>query len=314
MVTRDYQEPEQTRLLWIYEGLTDYLDIVLSTRSGLCGEDDFIDMMALYVQDTRNSRGRAWRSLDDTAASFNLFDRSRSDGALRRRSGWEVYVEGALTWLEVDCIIREQTKGRRSLDDFCRRFFGGQSGPPTVKTYTFDDVVADLNAIAPYEWAAMLTQRVAETTDRPLTAVIERAGWKLAYDKTSSRMQEMAEREWLDATDFTASIGITVKEDGTITDVVPDEPADRAEIGPGMKIVAVNMRRFTTEVLRSALAASEDPEATLELLIENADYFRSYTLDYHDGDKYACLKRDESKPDLLSEIIKPQAGAKKKAD
>ena len=250
MVTRDYQEPERTRLLWIYEGLTDYLDIVLSTRSGLCSEDDFIDMMALYVQDTRNSRGRAWRPLDDAAASFSLFDRARSDGALRRRSGWEVYVEGALTWLEVDCIIREQSRGQRSLDDFCRRFFGGQSGPPTVKTYTFDDVVTDLNAVAPYDWARLLTERAAQTTEQPLTAGIERAGWKLVYDKTSSRMQEMAEREWLDATDFTASIGMTVKEDGTITDVVPDEPADRAGLAPGMKIVAVNMRRFTTEVLR----------------------------------------------------------------
>ncbi|HVP13332.1 MAG TPA: M61 family peptidase [Phycisphaerae bacterium] len=307
MTIKDYQDPERTRLLWVYEGLTDYLDIVLSARSGLCSEDEFLDTLAMYAQYTRNVRGRSWRPLQDTAVSFQLFDTARSDGATRRRSGWDVYVEGALIWLEVDCIIREETRNQRSLDDFCRRFFGGPDGPPTVKIYKFNDVVADLNAVAPYDWPELLDRRVRQTSNAPLVDGIERAGWKLAYDFTPSRMHEVSDREWLEATDLSASIGILVKDDGTIVDVVPDEAADRAGIGPGMKVVAVNERRFTPEVLRSAIAATAEGNSPLQLLMENADYFHSYPLDYNGGEKYPCLKRNKDKPDLLADIVKPRA-------
>ena len=81
--------------------------------------------------------------------------------------------------------------------------------------------------------------------------------------------------------------------------------AARAGIGPGMKLVAVNGRKFSKEVLGDALRAGKNSSAPLELLVENTEYYKTYKLDYHDGEKFPHLVRDETKPDLLSDIIKP---------
>lgn len=308
MITRDYQEPQKTRLLWVYEGLTDYLDMVLAARSGLCSADDFNDSLALYAQYVRNMRGRAWRPLDDTAAAFQTFDGDCSDWAAWRRAAWDVYDEGAMIWLEADCLIRGESKGRRSLDDFCRRFFGGANGTPSVKPYVLDDVIADLNAVVPYDWAGFFRQRTAEATNAAPLRGIELGGWRLAYGDAPSSLQQAWDAQWSGATDLSASIGLSVKDDGAVVDVIPGGPADRAGVAPGMNVLGVNMRRFTTDRLCSAIAAARDGQAPLELLVENADYLRVCELDYPEGEKYPRLERNQTKPDLLGEIIKPIGG------
>lgn len=308
MATKDFQEPQRTHLLWVYEGLTDYLGSVLTARSGLYSPEQFRDSLALNAQYASNSRGRSWRPLQDGAVAFHTFDSSRTDGSARRRGGWDVYVDGGLIWLEVDCLIRRQTQGRRSLDDFCRRFFGGPSGAPMVKPYTLDELAADLNAVAPYDWAKLFADRVTLPLEQPPLGGIELSGWRLTYADAPTELQNAWDQDWGDAADLSASIGLSVKNDGAVADVIPDEAADRAGIAPNMKIVAVNGRRFSTDVLRAAIAATGESDGRLELLAENADYFQTYTLDYHGGEKYPRLQRDDSKPDLLAEITKPLTG------
>ena len=72
-----------------------------------------------------------------------------------------------------------------------------------------------------------------------------------------------------------------------------------------MRLVAVNGRKFSKEVLGDALRAGQNSSTPLELLVENTEYYKTYKLDYHDGEKFPHLVRDETKPDLLSDIIKP---------
>jgi len=95
-----------------------------------------------------------------------------------------------------------------------------------------------------------------------------------------------------------------LKDDGLITDTVEGMPAPRVGIGPGMRLIAVNGKKFTAEGLRDALRDGKNSSAPLELLIENTDYYRTFKLDYHQGEKYPHLVRDESKTDLLGEILK----------
>ena len=175
LVTSDFQEPEKTRLLWIYEGLTEYIGTILTARCGLLTPEESRDYIALTAEKMQNQRGRRWRPLLDTtvAAPTNFFG-----------GGWEswsrsadYYDEGVLIWLEVDARIRQLTSGSRSLDGFCRAFFGGESGPPAVKPYTLDDVVAELNALAPYDWKTYFEGRLTSTADRaPWTASSKAAG------------------------------------------------------------------------------------------------------------------------------------------
>jgi predicted metalloprotease with PDZ domain len=303
LATPDYQQPMKGELLWVYEGLTDYLGIVLAARSGLWTNENFRQYLALEAAGLDRSPGRQWRSLADTAVAAQLLYNSRDEGSSWRR-GTDFYEEGDLIWLEADVLIRQQTHGSRSLDDFCRKFHGGQSGPPKVVPFTREDVVAALNEVAPYNWDEFFQQRVYAANPRAPLGGIEGGGWRLTYTNAEPALLKVEESAHKN-TDLRDSLGLLVKEDGYIIDVIPGSPADKAGVGTAMTLVAVNQRRWTPEILRAAVKMAASDPAPVELLVVNQDYFKTCPLDYHGGEKYAQLERDPAKPDLLSEILKP---------
>ncbi len=303
LATPDFQQPMKGELLWVYEGLTDYLGEVLAARSGLLTNEDFRDELALTAAMLDHRAGRTWRPLADTTIAAQLLYFARPEGAAWRRSV-DFYYEGDLIWLEADVVIRQQTQGRRSLDDFCKKFYGGESGPPKVVSYTYDDVVAALNEIAAYDWRQFFKARVYDANPHAPLGGIAGSGWRLTYTNTVPDMLKSRESA-NKSTDMSFSLGLTVKEDGYITDVIPGSPADKAGIGAAMKLVAVNSRGWTPDILRAAVKSAKTDAAPIELLVENEDYFKTCKLNYHDGEKYPQLERDTAKPDLLTEILKP---------
>jgi predicted metalloprotease with PDZ domain len=307
LATPDFQQPMRGELLWVYEGLTDYLGVVLTARCGLWTDDDFRQWLALEAASLDHQPGRVWRPLADTTVAAQLLYGAREDGHAWRR-GVEFYGEGALIWLEADVLIRQQSQGRRSLDDFCKRFYGGQSGPPRVVPYAFGDVVAALNEIARYDWRQFFQARVYTATPRAPLGGIANAGWLLSYTNTPSAMLKSSESVHK-FTDLRCSLGLAIKESGGVQDVIPGSPADQAGIGAGMQLVAVNGRRWTPDLLRIAIRAAKTNSAPIELLVENADFFKSCKVDYHDGEKYPWLARAADKPDVLAEILRPRASA-----
>jgi predicted metalloprotease with PDZ domain len=308
MITDDFQQPQRTRLLWVYEGLTQYLGVVLAARSGLYTPEQCRSRLALIAEWSHNQRGRSWRPLEDTATAAQLLYPARVEGSSWRR-GVDFYDEGVLLWLEIDTLIRQKTDGARSLDDFCRRFHGGKGGAPSVKGYALDDVVKELDAVVSHDWKDLLTKRLT-ATDAPPLAGLQRSGWKLTYGDAPSEIQKVQEAE-NKTVDLTAALGMLLKEDGTVQDVIAGKSADRAGVAPGMKVVAVNARRWSAQGMRTALAATKTGEAKLQLLIENGDLFQTYALEYRGGEKYARLERDpESKKDVLAEIVKPLTNGK----
>ena len=302
LATPDYQQPMQDDLLWVYEGLTNYLGTVLTARSGLHTPDQERDDLGLTAAALDHTPGRTWRNLQDTAdAAPQLYFSPRAWSSWRR--GVDFYDEDTLNWLWADVIIRQQSNGKKTLDDFCHLFHGAPSTGPMVKPYTFDDVVAALNQIVPYDWRGFWTERLTNHGPGAPLGGIEASGWKLVYDNVPSEMERGSEsgRHFIDVA---YSIGMNLREDGTITDTIEGMPAAQAGIGPGMKLIAVNGRQYSPEVLGDALKAGKGGSAPLELLVENTDYYKTYKLDYHGGERYPHLVRDESKPDLLSEIYK----------
>jgi len=304
LATPDYQQPMQDDLLWVYEGLTQYLGEMLTARSGLLTLDQARDNLALTAADLDHEPGRIWRNLQDTAdAAPQLYFSPRAWRSSRRSV--DFYDEDNLNWLWVDVIIRQQSKGKKSLDDFCKLFHGAPSTPPMVKTYTFDDVVDTLNLVIAYDWRGFWTERLTNHGPGAPLGGIEGSGWKIVYDATPSEMTRAGEGEERGVA-ANYSIGLLLRADGGVTDTIEGMPAAKAGIGPGMKVIAVNGRQFSAEVFRDALKAGTTSSAPLELLVENTDYYKTYKLDYHGGEKYPHLVRDESRPDLLSEIYKPQ--------
>ncbi|HMF12760.1 MAG TPA: PDZ domain-containing protein, partial [Gemmataceae bacterium] len=293
----------KTRLLWVYEGLTEYLGFVLAARSGLNTPEIARENWALVADWARNQTGRTWRPLEDTTAAAPHLYSSRNDWSRRRRSV-DFYDEGALLWLDADTLIREKTAGKKSLDDFCRAFHGGKSGPPEVKPYTFDDVVQTLTGVVEHDWKEFLEKRLTSTSPEPPLDGLTRGGWKLVYrDKPGDLLKARDAEE--KSVDLTTALGLLLKDDGTVIDVVPGKSAERAGVGPGMKLVGVNGRRLSTERMRQAVAATRQG-GKLSLLLENGDYFQTVALDYSDGEKYPHLERESGKPDLLADIFRPR--------
>lgn len=304
LATGDFSTPMNGEMLWVYEGLTQYLGNILTARSGLRTPEQFRDHLALRAAELDYRPGRQWRPLQDVADAAQILYGARRDWASLRR-GVDFYDEGTLIWLEADVVIRQQTQGKKSLDDFCRLFHGGENSGPTVKPYTFDDLVAAMRAVAPYDWANFFSERLSSTRPRAPLGGIERAGWRLVYrDSMNSMMKALEDRD--KQLDHRFSLGLLLSEDGEIVDVVPLSPADRAGLAPNMKVIAVNGRKFSKHVLQDAVRWARTNPAPLELLVQNVDYFTSYSVDYHEGERYPYLERDPSKTDLLSLIITPR--------
>jgi predicted metalloprotease with PDZ domain len=318
-VSADYQPPVDSRLLWVYEGMTEYWGDVLGGRSGLRAPELYRENVAILAGNMERQAGRTWRPLEDTATAAQLLYFGRPDWASWRR-GVDFYPESELIWLEADSIIRQKTGGKKSLDDFSRAFHGGPGGKPDVKTYEFDDVVAALNAVAPNDWAGFFRERVMDVAPAPPFRGVEASGWRVVYGHAKPDLVRAAEEE-SEIYDFQHSLGILVKGDGTsgdasdgvIRDTVPGMPAAEAGVGPGMRLVAVNGRRYSVKGLRDALReAREAGGGPIELLVENVDTFKTCRVDYKGGERYPHLERDDSKPDWLTPIGTPKAASPRK--
>ena len=305
LATPDYQEPMKGELLWVYEGLTTYLGNILTARSELFTPEQYRETLAETAAYLNVEPGRTWRPLEDTAVGAQLLYGSRQAWGAWRRSV-DYYPEGDLIWLDADVTIRNLTKGQKSLNDFCKLFFGGDSGKPELKTYTFDDVVAALNQVAPYDWRKFLQERVNAIQPKAPLGGIENGGWKLVYADSPSELFT-AQESVFKSVNLTYSLGMSLTEEGTVKDVISGYPAAQAGVGPGMKIVAVNGKKFSRESIHDAIRAAKGGKEPIELLVSNDDYFRTLPVNYHEGEKYPSLVRDASKPDVLSEIIKPLA-------
>ena len=304
LATSNYQEPMKGDLLWVYEGLTDYLGNILAARIGLRSPEEFRENLAYTAAMLDHRAGRTWRPLQDTATSVQILFAAPPQWANWRRSA-DYYPEGYLIWLDVDALIRRQSNGQKSLNDFCRLFYGGQSGPPAVVPYTFEDVVAALNQVAAYDWARMLRERLDSKSPHAPLGGIENGGWKLVYNARKNTTMEAAEKA-SESLDMSFSLGMIVSKEGDVLDVIPGTPAYAAGLGAGMKMIAVNGRKWSKDVMLLALQSSLHSRQPMTLLAENGEYVSAYSVDYHGGEQYPHLVRVDALPDILSEIAAAQ--------
>jgi predicted metalloprotease with PDZ domain len=303
----NYQEPMEGNLLWVYEGLTEYLGDVLASRCGIWPAAVYRDRLATiagYLNDVRP--GRTWRDLQDTATAAQLLYYA-GGGYDNWRRNVDYYDEGELLWLEVDLTIRTKTNGKKSLNDFAAAFegLGGNTGPQVVP-YAFDDIVSALNAVVPNDWATFLRMRLdSNELHAPEMAGIDAlSGYKLIYTDKPDYWSQLLESQH-NYVDTRWSLGMSVGTDGKVKDVIVGGVADKAGFGPDMQIIAVDGRGFTPLLLRAALQHAKGSGPAIEFIVENTNYYKIIRMEYHGGERYPQLQRVEGTPARLDDILQP---------
>jgi predicted metalloprotease with PDZ domain len=312
--TPTYQVPMHNSLLWVYEGMDEFWGMVLAARSGIWTPEYFRDAIAQYAATYDSGRpGRTWRNLQDTTdQAIIAYKEPQTYPGWQR--GTDYYGEAALLWLDADSKLREVSHGRRSLDDFTRRFFGvregeaaARDGTAAVRTYTYEDVVRGLNEVAPHDWNAFLKAGLDEHRPSAPLDGLARGGWKLVYTDVRSPYTSQIDTG-AGQVSFSYSVGLSVATaDGRVTDVLWGSPAFTAGVAPGMTLLAVNGRAYSEDVMNEAIVAAKSSQAPIDLLVRNYDTFQTAHVDYHGGLRYPHLERIDGTPDRLGELLKPRA-------
>jgi predicted metalloprotease with PDZ domain len=307
--TPNYTVPMQNSLLWVYEGQTQYWGQVLAARSGLWSLQQALDQMAFTAAYYEIQAGRRWRPLQDTTNDEIINPRRPQSWSDWQRFE-DYYEEGKLIWLEADTLIREQSQGKRSLDDFARAFFGINDGSFTPVTYTFDDIVKTLNGVQPYDWASFLRQRL-DSTGRPVPLEgLRRGGYELVYTDTPSAILRDGD-EQRKHVNLLFSLGIDLEDHekgaaGVVSQVIWDSPAFKAGITEGAQILAINGTVYSADILKDSIRSAKDDSTPIELIIRIGDRYRVARVDYHGGLRYPHLERDPSAPARLDDILSPR--------
>jgi predicted metalloprotease with PDZ domain len=298
MLSANLHADLKTDLLWVYEGLTQYLGLVLDARSGFWTKQQFRDELAVTAASLDLPSRRAWRSVQDTATAAPLH--SNATGA-SWRSQSDYYYEGVFIWLEADTIIRKLSQGQKSLDNFCQVFFNQHGGKPVAIGYTFDDVIKAMNDVERYNWSNFFKSRLQSTGGTAPLAGLENAGWKLVYTD-----EPCAKVKGTNATDLTYSIGLILGSDGNVADVIYGSPAWEAGVGPGMRLLSVNKQRWSYNAWRQALAKTATNGGKIELQVEGDRGQEQVTVSYAGLERFPRLQADPARFDMLDEIIRPR--------
>ncbi|HET8638259.1 MAG TPA: M61 family peptidase [Acidobacteriaceae bacterium] len=304
----DFATPQWGRLLWVYEGMTQYLGNVLAARSGLKSQAQYRDMLASSAANLEYKRGRDWRDTEDTAVAASIIRHVNPPSWNNWRRGQDYYQEGELVWLDADTLIRQKTNNKKSLTDFLHIFLGkGGNTGPLIVPYTFDELCADLNQVLPYDWAKFFHDRVYRIDPHADLDGIERGGYKLVFtDKPSASSRLLAHASSGGGSiECWYSIGLRVNRSGVISDVLWHGPADNAGISPTEKIIAVNGQIYSPGALKQAIIDSKTNKGPIHLILQADTYIKTADIDYHGGERYPRLERVSGTPDYLDDITTP---------
>ena len=303
--TPDYRTPMEGSLLWVYEGQTQFWGYVLGARSGMLSKQDTLDAIAATAAGySTGMPGRAWRPLVDTTNDPTIAQRSPQAWRSWQRSE-DYYSEGQLIWIDVDHIIRQQSGGKRSIDDFAKAFFGVRDRDYGELTYTIDDVAATLNRVQPYDWRAYLQRRVYEIAPQAPLEGINQGGYRLIFTDEPTKWTKSGEKAGK-SNDLTYSGGFTVGNDGKIGSVLWDSAAFNAGLTVGSELIAVNGRKFDGDALKRAIKAAAGTGPAPELLIHDGDVYRTVKLDWHGGLRYPRLQKVGTGQGTLDALLAPR--------
>jgi predicted metalloprotease with PDZ domain len=305
MWTADFNTPLREDLLWVLEGQTMYWQAVLAARAGLSTHEDALNALVSTAAEFQDRAGAQWRPLQDTTNDEIIQQRRPVSWDKWQRDVFDSFFQGELIWLDADTLIRERTGGRRSLDDFARDFFGGHPGEFTVDTYRFEDVVAALDKVAPYDWAGFFRARLDSYDTAHALDGITRGGYRLVFDDQPAPLQQASEAA-TGVANLSYSLGLIIGRTGEVQDAIWGGPGFEAGLALGDVIDAVNDQPYSSQAIKVAVQAAGSG-APLSFQVKTPAGERTVSVAWRGGLRYPHLQAIPGAPTRLDDILAPKA-------
>ncbi len=303
LATPNFQVPMRTDLLWVYEGMNQYLGDLLSFRAGIRDPKDYPEYLAQLYAQLATEPGRKTTPLiaTTTAAPF-LYQARNAYSSISRNSG-DFYDEGELVWLDVDTLIRQLTHDQKSLATFLHLYSAPAATGPITKTYTLADIERLLNQVVPYDWHGFFQRHIYRISPLPPTAELARAGWKLVYNAQPNKFLAARAGRLRGGVIAWYDLGFNVDGRGVIGSLRQGSPAWNAGLAEGDRIAAVNDHQFSGAQLTYAITQALHNPQPIVLRVVGSGWFQKVEIDYHGGVRYPHLQRLPGVPDMLARIM-----------
>jgi predicted metalloprotease with PDZ domain len=300
----NFQLPEHTELLWVYEGMNQYLGDLLSFRTGIRKPSEYPEYLASIYAAMDNESGRYTTPLIDLTTTAPYLYQVRGPWENLRRTAGDFYTEGELVWLDADTIIRQLSHGTKSLDTFLHLYSAPALTGPITKTYTRADIEHLLSEVVPYDWHGFFQRYVYSVNIHPPHDDFARAGWRFYYDDKPNAFIVAADKlRHMDNEEY--GIGLALDDKGKIAVVRQGSAAWNAGLGPGMTVIAVDGQDYSSDALRYVIREAQHARGPIVFTVDDSGWVGTYRVSYHGGLRYPHMARVPGVPDMLAQIMAP---------
>lgn len=218
MFPYDYSRENETPLLWVSEGFTNYYASLATYRSGIFTKEQFLKRRAGTIGDIEGSEVRKYISPAEASVSTWLgYDTPVAFGI-------SYYTQGENLGALLDLSINHDTQGKAGLDDVFRALY--KDFYKKGKGFTTDDMLGIIKKITKKDYRDFYRKYVFGTETPNYDDIYGYAGYKIEKKSTQS-----------------PSFGLNARfSNGEIlvNDVYKDEAADKAGLIKGDVITKIN--------------------------------------------------------------------------
>ncbi|MFZ4529008.1 MAG: M61 family metallopeptidase [Undibacterium curvum] len=244
----DLSQENYTSLLWLFEGFTSYYDDLMLVRAGVIDEAAYLKLLAKTVNMVLRGSGRLKQSVAES--SFDAWTKYYRQDENSPNAIVSYYTKGSLVALGLDLSIRQQTAGKKSLDDVMRalwqqfgRDFYARMPSGEQRGLGEQEIAAIIEKTTGVDVRRFLDKHVFGTEDVPLSSLYADFGVVVDGGVASQK----------------ASLGVKVARDGNdckLANAFEGRAAHQAGLSAHDVLIAINGLRVTAADAADGLSSA----------------------------------------------------------
>jgi predicted metalloprotease with PDZ domain len=250
----DLDRENYTTLLWVFEGFTSYYDDLLLVRSGLMSRNTYLDTLGRNVTSLLRTSGRKKQTVAES--SFDAWIKYYRSDENTPNAGVSYYGKGSLIGLSLDLLIRNQTGGRKSLDNVMRALWKryGMKGIGVPE----DGIEKIAEEVTGLRLKNFFDNAVRSTTDLPLQKLLATVGVDMQQRPARSGVDRRDARSKKEKQPSRGvALGVRTGSDGRdvkVNQVFDGGAAQKAGLAAGDIVIALDGIRVTPDNIDAQLS------------------------------------------------------------